>query len=350
MPPNGADGGLPPGRGLPGGDGPGDPDWTAIDGPAAPQAVTGPAAPQAVTGPAAPQAVTGPAAPPVVTRPAAGASSTPDGPLLIGPMNFVDILDGAFTLYRANARTLIAVTATLLLPVKLLVAWLGRDVAISGASGLLSDSSANRLTFNQGSSVARALVALGVSVLLVPFLHGVVSRVGCASYFGGRLGPAEALRAVRGRWWALIAAWVLVHLAEGVGGVLLFFPALLVMALFMAVAPAIAIEGLGPIQGMRRSARLLGPRMLPVLGVALGSAVVVSGVDFALGWLPALLGVATGPWGWLFQAAGTVLTSVLATPYVALVATLVYFDARIRSEGMDVALLAGRLARRDSGG
>ncbi len=332
MPPNGADGGPPPGRALPDGDGPSDPDWTAIEGPAAPRAMRRPAAPRAVTGPPA------------------GAASTTAGPLLIGPMNFVDILDGAFTLYRANARTLIAVTASLLLPVKLLVAWLGRDVAINGASGLLSDSSANRLTFDQGSSVTRALVALGVSVLLVPFLHGVVSRVACASYFGGRLGPADALRAVRGRWWALTVAWVLVHLAEGVGGVLLFFPALLVMALFMAVAPVIAIEGLGPIQGMRRSGRLLGPRMLPVLGVALGSAVVVSGVDFALGWLPALLGVVAGPWGWLFQGAGTVVTSVLATPYVALVATLVYFDARIRSEGMDVALLASRLASRDGDG
>lgn len=265
-------------------------------------------------------------------------------------MNFVDILDGAFTLYRANARTLVAIAATLLLPVKLLVAWLGRDVAVSGASNLLSDSSANRLTFDQGSSVARALVGLGVAVLLVPFLHGVVSRVACASYFGERLGPADALRAVRGRWWALTAAWVLVHLAEGVGGVLAFFPALLVMALFMAVAPAIAIEGLGPIQGMRRSAHLVGPRMFPVLGVALGSAVVVSGVDVALGWLPALLGVVTGPWGWLFRAAGTVTTGVLAAPYVALVATLVYFDARIRSEGMDVALLAARLGRRDTDG
>ncbi len=279
-----------------------------------------------------------------------GLPPTAAGPLLIGPMNFADVLDGAFTLYKANARTLVTVTAFLVVPVQLLVAWLGRDLFTGGASGLFSDPSTNRFTFSQASSGAGAVVALAGSVLVVPFLHGVASRVASASYFGGQLGPGAALRAVRGRWWALTAAWVLVHLAEGVGAAMLFFPALMVMALFMAVAPAIAIEGLGPIQGMRRSGHLLGRRLFPTLGVALGSALVVAGVDFALGWLPALLGVVSGPWGWLFRAAGAVTTSILITPYVALVATLVYFDARIRSEGMDVAMMAGRLARRDADG
>ena len=51
----------------------------------------------------------------------------------------------------------------------------------------------------------------------------------------------------------------------------------------------------------------------------------------------------TGGWGWLFVAAGEVVTTVVTTPYVALVATLVYLDARIRWEGMDVALVAARL-------
>jgi hypothetical protein len=332
MPPNGDDGGLPPGRSAPGeDDGPGR-EWTAIDAPAAPAPPPATAAHHAGSG--------GPVPPP-----------PPPGPLLMGPMNFADVLDGAFTLYRANARTLVTVAAVVLLPVQLLVAWLSRNLFAGGATGLINDPSTSRFTFaGQGSGIAGTVVALASSALVIPFLYGVVCRVASASYFGGQLGPGAAFRAVRGRWWALVVAWIVVHLAEGAGGMLLFFPALLVMALFMAVAPAIAIEGLGPIQGMRRSAHLLGPRMFPVLGIALGSAVVVAGVGFALGWLPSLLGVVTGPWGWLFRAAGAVTTGVLTTPYVALVATLVYFDARVRSEGMDVALLAGRLAHRAADG
>jgi len=262
-------------------------------------------------------------------------------------MNFADILDGAFTLYRANARTLVTVTAVFILPLQLLLGWLGRGYD-SSASRLFSEPASSRLSVSESSGVGRAVAALAVSVVVIPFIYGVASRVASSSYFGGRLGPAAALRAVRGRWWALTSASLLVHLVEGAGAVMLFFPALLAMSLFMAVAPAIAIEGLGPIRGMRRSARLLGPRMFPVLGVALGSALVVAGVDIALGWFPALLSLISGQWGWVFRAAGAVLTSVLVTPYVALVATLVYFDARVRSEGMDVAILAGRLTRRDA--
>lgn len=276
--------------------------------------------------------------------PDAGAS----GPLLIGPMNFADILDGAFTLYRANVRTLVTVTAVLILPVQLLVAWLSRDLLSDGASGLFSDASTNGFRLSSGSSGVGVLVSIAGTFLVVPLVHGVACRVASSSYFGGRLGPVAAFRAVRGRWWALVAASVLVNLAEVGGAVFLFFPALLVMSLFVAAAPAIVIEGLGPIRGMRRSARLLRPRMFPVMGVALGSAVVVAAIDLALGWFPSLLGAVSGPWGWLFRAAGAVTTSVLVTPYVAIVATLVYFDARIRAEGMDVALLAGRLPHRDT--
>ena len=282
-------------------------------------------------------------------RNAVGPARTTDdprtGPLLIGPMNFADVLDGAFTLYRANARTLVTVAAVILLPVQLLVAWLGRDLLSDGAANFFNDPTTGGVSFDEGSSVAAVLVGLASMALVVPFVCGVASRVASASYFGGRLGPGDALRAVRGRWWSFVVAWILVHMAEAVGGLLMFFPGLLVMALFVAVAPAIAIEGLRPVAAMRRSAQLLRPRLFPVLGIALGSAVVVTAVEFALGWLPEVLAGVTGGWAWLFVAAGAVVTNVVTTPYVALVATLVYFDARIRSEGMDVALVAGRLTR-----
>jgi hypothetical protein len=113
------------------------------------------------------------------------------------------------------------------------------------------------------------------------------------------------------------------------------------------VAPAIVVETLGPIQGMRRSARLIKPRLFPVLGIALLSGLIASFVGSALGFVPQLAAFLVGlRWGWLLLAVGGIVTSIVTTPFVAIVATLVYFDGRIRHEGLDLAIMASEVAQR----
>ena len=52
---------------------------------------------------------------------------------------------------------------------------------------------------------------------------------------------------------------------------------------------------------------------------------------------------------WLPLAVGQALAQVLATPFSAMIAVLLYFDLRIRKEGFDLALMAQEL-KRDPGG
>ncbi|MDQ1402447.1 MAG: hypothetical protein QOG03_763, partial [Actinomycetota bacterium] len=48
---------------------------------------------------------------------------------------------------------------------------------------------------------------------------------------------------------------------------------------------------------------------------------------------------------WLLIGLGSGLATLLTVPIVAVVATLVYFDARIRTEGFDLQMIAADLAR-----
>ncbi len=138
----------------------------------------------------------------------------------------------------------------------------------------------------------------------------------------------------------------MVHVLEIVAGVACILPGLLVMALFVAVAPAIVVEELGPIQGMRRSARLVRPRLWAVLGIALVSGILAQILGSVLGFIPQMAALLIGlRWGWILLAAGGILTGVVITPFVAIVATLVYFDGRIRHEGLDLAMMAADISR-----
>lgn len=262
-------------------------------------------------------------------------------------MTLSDILDGAFKLLKANWRTVLLITAAFVVPLHLISAFVQRNLY----SGRSFFDAVNNPTLQSGNTDNARLVLGGavalVSLLVTPFVAGAISKVVAASYLGGEETVGSALRATGRRAGALLGAWFLVHVMESIGFVLCIFPGLVVMATFVAVAPAIVIERLGPIRGMRRSARLLWPRLFPTMGIALVSGLLASVVGNALGTVPSFAALAIGlKYGWPLLAAGSILSALITTPFVAIVATLIYFDGRIRQEGFDLQLMADELARR----
>jgi hypothetical protein len=120
------------------------------------------------------------------------------------------------------------------------------------------------------------------------------------------------------------------------------------MAMFVAVAPIIVLEDVGPVKAMRRSSRLLRPRLFPVLGMALLAGLLSSFASNAVGFVPQMIGLAIGGdrGGWLFTGLGAVLSSLLSAPLIAIFSTLIYFDGRIRQEGFDLELMAAAMEAR----
>lgn len=299
------------------------------------------------------------------------------GPLPLHPMTLPDILDGAFKLLRANARTVLTITAVFVVPIQVVSAFLQRDL-FGGQSftDFVSDpSTADATDATNAGDVAATLVALAATVLVLPFVAGAVSRVVAASYLGQAVEAGEALRAAGRRWWSLVASWILVHLLEALVWVVAVvvavamiaagvegWPALVglgllalaglpwmvvAMAWCVAVAPAIVVEDLGPVAGVRRSIGLLKPRTWATVAVALVGGFLASILGQVLGVVPQTIGLGIGGdrGGWVLLAIGGVLTSIVTTPLVAIISTLVYFDARIRQEGFDLEMMAADMAR-----
>lgn len=269
------------------------------------------------------------------------------GPLPLHPMTLSDILDGAFKLLKANWRTVLLITAAFVVPLHLISAFVQRNL-YSGHSifDAVNNPTLQSSNTNDAGLLLSGAVAL-VSLLVTPFVAGAISKVVAASYLGGEETVGSALRATGRRTGALFVAWLFVHVLESIGFVLCIFPGLVVMAMFVAVAPAIVIESLGPIRGMRRSARLLWPRLFPTMGIALVAGLLASVVGNALGTVPSIAALGIGlKYGWPLLAVGSILSALITTPFVAIVATLIYFDGRIRQEGLDLQIMADELARR----
>jgi MFS family permease len=292
-------------------------------------------------------------------------------------MGIGDLLDGAFKLLKANARTVITVTAIFVVPIQFVIAFFARD--LFGGNGFLdalSDPEAAESFADSGTTGQSVATLIGwlATLVVLPFVAGAISRVVGASYLGEELSVGPALRATLRRWWALTSGWFLHFLAEISGfilalalglavaasvseevgvGLLVFFGllgipvSLAAMALFVVTAPAIVMEELGPIRGLRRSAHLVRRRLFAVLGAALLSGLLANVLGSVLGFVPQIAGLVVGTerGGWLLLGLGGALPALVTTPFVAIVATLMYFDARIRQEGLDLEVMATDMAR-----
>jgi len=263
-------------------------------------------------------------------------------------MSIGDLFDGAFKLYRANFKVIALVALVIAGPVQVLAALSQRNA--NGGRGivdLINDPTlvdqAQRSN-GSGAQLLTAMIGILAGFLIGPLVAGAVARAVSLSYLGQQITAREALTAAARRWLPLLAASFLVHLTEGVAFVLCL-SVIFLMPLWVVVSPAIVVEGLGPIAGMQRSVALIKRRYWPTMGRAYlsgGLTYVLSGMITAI---PTTIAVLIGfRWGFLFVAVGGIATSVLIAPLTPIVATLIYFDLRIRTEGFDLELLAGRSA------
>jgi hypothetical protein len=281
--------------------------------------------------------------------PADGLQAGPGSPAVphvpLHPRTVADILDGGFAVLKARPRRILVVTAAFVVPAQLIAAFLQRDLdgagfdlgaALSGDPTVLEEESGAA----DWQLVVMILVLLLASTALVCVAAAIAHLV--TQWTMGR-DPAtgELFGVVGRRLWPLLASFVLVKVAEAAGAVACYIGLPFVMALFVVVAPVIAVEGGGPLAAMGRSARLARPRYFPVLGTALLMALVSELLGLALSALPQGLAAAIGlERGWPLLALGAIAAELIVLPFVAASTVLLYLDLRVRTEGFDIEMAA----------
>lgn len=283
-----------------------------------------------------------PAADPVPPPAGADPAAPPDPlPVPLRPMTTGDAIDGAFALLHARPKLVIGIAALFVLPWHVLNAFLQRDVLGGNGIGAVINDPAS---FQSGTSTGTAdlgwsLVAAIAASIALSFVTGAYARVLAAWYAGGSITWQQAVLASLRRAWPLVAAWVVVHLAELPGIIGLGFGQYLIGALFLVVAPAIVVEDLGPVAGLRRAWRIGTRRWWPAVLLVFGSGLVANLLAQALNAIPSTLALIVGlDLGWIILAVGGTFATLLTTAGVAGATALYYLDARVRLEGLDLEL------------
>lgn len=309
--------------------------WSAPDA-AEPPTWASPSEPPAPSG--SPPAVEGPADEPAY-RPTVG--GIPLRPLGVG-----DLLDGTFITIRRNPRATIGLAALLITAQQVLV--LGAQLLtgdIPTLSGFAGDTVSLELLGGFGGLIGMLLSAV-VGAVLTGMLVVVVSE----DVLGRRVTVRQVWTRVRPRVWALLVASAIAGLVPYVGLVFLVVPGVILWGAWALTTPALVLEGIGPIQALRRSWRLAMPAfpriwsirtlsellaMLMQYLVAVPFALAGTVLAFALGAdegneLPAVALV--------LVVLGGIAAGTLTAPFLAGVLALLYVDRRMRAEGLDLVL------------
>ena len=290
-------------------------------------------------------------------------------PLLLG-----DILDGAVKAIRFNPKPMVGISVIVLAVFLIPSAAAGMAATHLGV-GVLSTLGPGAEAF---LGVPSSMIEGLFTGLATALLSGVLCYVVGQAVLGRKPDVGGTWRSTRGRLPALLGLGVLSALFSlltltvligpgvlllvnsnlGAGLLALFLGLLGLVAVGLAVstkismtAPAMVLEDLGVIAGLRRSFSLTrGAAFWRVLGITLLAQLMASVAGVLLGMPFSILGTGLA----VLSGQGTesaqmivtfvahlsaLLTGAITTPFVAAVTGLLYIDRRMRLEALDVTLL-----------
>ena len=249
------------------------------------------------------------------------------------PMEFGDILDGAFKLYRAQFVRMFSAALIAYLPNLAFELWAARAFDVTEA----------------GASAAVGVLRLPILLLTFVLVYATLTYQADRALAGSPVGAGEAFRGAAGRLLPLAAAYALVGLAVGLGLILLIVPGIILAMMFFAVAPAVVVEHQGPMAALSRSRQLSRGALGHIAGVLIVAGIIAMLPTFAVSTAGAVmvgLSAASGgdPTGAMMAMSGLqVLVSALVAPFSVGVMMMLYYDRRVRTEALDLQVAAERL-------
>jgi hypothetical protein len=268
-------------------------------------------------------------------------SATP--PLRLRPLEVGDLLDETFRMYRRHFVLFAGLSVILSIPAAAL-----SGLVSSQLLGILQATTLGQTpdVSNLQSTVVVIAIFFVIDLALVPFFYGAVAYAACESALGRPVTASGVLRGVARRYFPLFGYWLLIGLMLVVFCLLPLW--VWIWVNWVVVMPVMFIENIGLGAAMGRSWRLVEGRWWRTFLILFLMFIVFYAVRIALSAFIALgqtlLQIVVSPVIVLWISGATsVIVDSLVNPIVQIAIVLIYFDLRVRREGLDLFQLAQAL-------
>jgi hypothetical protein len=275
------------------------------------------------------------------------------------PLGVGEILDVGIKIYTRNLLTLFKIVAVVVIPVQFLTAIITLTVTPDAFVGPMTGQPGQPgQSVEQFESEIWTFVAAMGLIFLLTFLSSTLATaasfkaVGTA-YLGGdpdwRSSLSFATRKLHSVLWVSFLSGLFMFL----GLIALVVPGIWLYGSYAVALPALLTEDTRGTQALRRSFRLVRHRWWPTFGLLILTAILAAIVGQAIGFVfTSLIFTPLGDSVFasvVLSALSSTIASVLTTPAVAAITSVLYFDLRVRKEGFDLQLLAQRIGAAATG-
>jgi hypothetical protein len=265
------------------------------------------------------------------------------------PLGVGEIIDRAIQVYRKNFVALATMVSVTVLPISVVSVLINLSARSSSNESTTTIGGIRFDTTNgdgrdAGARIAASIILVVLTLIASRLAIGACTRGVADAYLGGvKADTRESLRVFGNALPSLLVIELLVVPACIVGSLLCTVPGVWLWISWLVTAPALLVEGVRGTAALRRSFELVRPRWWPTFGLAIVAYLIAEIVRFAFAIL--LIGVifasrSTTSTGYIV-AAGAIgaIGSVVTTPFIAAVYVILYFDLRVRREGLDLQLV-----------
>lgn len=235
------------------------------------------------------------------------------------PFTFGELLARAWAMYRREPVLFLMLTAVTVVPVGILT-----SIAGAAAADTASGTRAAAIT----------AIALIPALLLLPVSGAAVAVATVRRLGGDHVSASATLELVGVRFWVLFGALVLVTGGVIAGLIALIIPGIALIVLWLFAGQAVVIEGRGVRDALRRSQALVRGSWWTVFAAWLMIQVVVLAGQIVLGVAGRIVlipldgtarTVADGVW--------STITQLLVEPFALIAIALLYADRVLRVDG-----------------
>ncbi len=264
--------------------------------------------------------------------------------------SFSELLDRTFRIYRENFVTMAGWVALVTIPITIITLLLSPStVALLGNQPLRATGQAD---FSQ-------FIANILSFIQTILIVGPLTYMTSESLFGRKVSIGEAFSATQKRFGSIGCGLFLFGFVIGVFAVVVIiagalFPPLfagLGFVIYLGIAigamltQVLTLEAISASQGITRAWVMGKSRFWTLIGLALVIGLITGIVAAVLGGALGALVTAVMPRGsgsmvpaLIVSFFSIVVVSILSTPIQPIAFTLLYYDIRVKSEGLDIAL------------
>lgn len=242
------------------------------------------------------------------------------GTTALRPRGVSELVDAAFQILRAHYSQFVMCSALAYLPWLIVeLVFLGDPEKWAGTAWWIG------LLAGMGVWMSFALMSAAI--------------ITCASqaYLGDPVDVGQAIRRALARLPRVMVAAFLRYLMLTLGFICFLVGALWVAARLFALTPLIILEDASLSAAFKRTASLSDGRKRHILNTLGLAAIIYWVVAMGISMTASLAG------NFVVQVMAGAIYTILAYPIIAITECLLYYDARIQSEGLDIELMAAEL-------